>query len=179
MRSYLSGLLFVLIFGGAAIGEIPAQTRGRATVKKSSSADNSETLSARATLLKMDGVLLAAIWDADLVALRKIADESLLYTSFSGETLNKEQWIKTMEKVVPGTASYQVENSRILLEGNLAVVSGDLNIKFKEVYDNGGFREGSGRQHYIHIYQRKNDRWFFVVGQMTPVAKYLWKSGNR
>jgi len=179
MRSYFCGLFFVLVLGCATAGECTAQGRGRGTVKKSSSSGNPGTLSTTREVLRTDGLLLAAIWDADAVALRKIADESLQYTSYSGEMLNKEQWIKTLEKIVPGTASYQVSNTRILLEGNMAVVSGNLNIKFKEAYDNGAFREGSGQQQYTHIYQRKNNQWFFVFGQMTPVAKYLWKFRNQ
>jgi hypothetical protein len=154
----------------------PAQTKRRnLSGKKHSAWSQSSIINGQKEVLHTDGLLLAAIWDADDAARQKLADDKLLYTSYSGETLNKEKWIKSVEKIVPGVASYQTKNTKVLLQGEMAIVTGDLNVQFREEYDNGEYREGNGWQRYIHVYQKKNNQWLLVLGQMTPIAKYLWK----
>lgn len=138
-----------------------------------------ETSSEQKKVLETDTRLLDAIWNADVPVRKAIADESLVYTSYSGERLNKTNWINSVEKITPGMAEYRAKNVQVLMQGTMAVVSGDLNIDFKMPEPNGVFREGSGFHRYIHIYRKKNNQWFLVMGQMTPVAKYLWKFQNR
>lgn len=152
------------------IGKMPFQKHGKHQRKTSFE---------QKKVLETDTLLLDAIWNADVPVRKAIADKSLVYTSYSGERLNKTNWINSVEKITPGMAKYKVKNVQILMQGTMAVVSGDLNIDFKMPEPNGVFREGSGFHRYIHVYQKKNNQWLLVKGQMTPVAKYLWKFQNQ
>lgn len=172
MTAIFLGFLFLM--GGDCF----AQTNGKTSVHKNGNHSH-EASSEQKKVLETDSHLLDAIWNADVPVRESIADESLVYTSYSGERLDKTNWINSVAKITPGMAEYKAKNVHILMQGNIAIVTGDLNINFKMPEPNGVFREGSGFHRYMHIYQKKNNQWLLVMGQMTPVAKYLWKFQNQ
>lgn len=177
MKRYLCWFAVILSLAYCITGYCVAQTQRRSAHKKQLGGYSNahHVLSERKAVLQTDSDLLSAIWNADVTARQKLADDSLLYTSYAGETLSKTQWIESVKKIDLSMASYQTKDIHILLKGSIAIVTGSIGIRFREEYENGGSREGSGWQRYTHVYQKKGNQWFLVIGQMTPIAKYLWK----
>jgi len=146
--------LFVIMF--ATVSIICAQARPKKQPK----------IEAEEQLLKINKEYDEALVRGDTAALERIFGDEFIYTSTSGEVLNKQQQLELIRSGAMKIASGASENVQVRSYGNIALVFGSFIAKgeFKgQAFDS--------TERYTSIWLKRGGRWQLIAEQGTLVSK--------
>lgn len=107
---------------------------------------------------------LAAIHQADWVALDQLSADDLTYTHMSGMIQNKPEYMQDMREK-PRT--YRRSDLRVRLFGDVAVMNGMLDVDMRASADGTPARRLHGRT--VQVWALRDGRWQMVAFQATAV----------
>lgn len=96
------------------------------------------------------------------IALRRLVDERFTLNSANGTTSGREELIKSVLKMK--MVGQTVRERSMLLEGNVAIVFGTADIRFKAE----GKPETLSSLRYTSTYVKRGTQWRLIALQMQP-----------
>jgi ketosteroid isomerase-like protein len=124
------------------------------------------TIEAEQELLKINKEYDEALVRGDTAALERIFGEEFIYTSTSGEVLNKPQQLELFRSGAMKIASGASDDVQVRLYGNIALVIGSFIAKgqFKgQPFDS--------TERYTSVWVKRGGRWQLIAEQGTLVPK--------
>ena len=152
MKQFIASLFLLL----AATSVVCAQTKG----KKDSA------LRAEQELLKVNKEYDEALVRGDTLALDRIFGEEFIYTSTSGEVVNKSQQLELIRSGQMKIEAGASDDVQVRLYGSMALVIGSFKAKgqFKgQAFDS--------TERYTSVWVKRGGRWQLIAEQGTLVAK--------
>lgn len=151
MKQFIVSLVIVLV----TVSMVFAQAR----TKK-------PTIDVEQELLKINKEYDKALVRGDIGALERIFGDEFIYTSTSGEVLNKRQQLELIRSGAMKIASGASENVQIRPYGNIALVIGSFIAKgqFKG-------RAFDSTERYTSVWVKRGGRWQLIAEQGTLVPK--------
>jgi ketosteroid isomerase-like protein len=145
--------LFILL---AATSVVFAQTKG----KKDSA------MRAEQELLKVNKEYDEALVRGDISALERIFGEEFIYTSTSGEVVNKSQQLELIRSGQMKIESGASDDVQVRLYGNMALVIGSF--KAKGQFKGQAFES---TERYTSVWAKRGVRWQLIAEQGTLIPK--------
>ena len=152
MKQFIAALILLL----AATPVVCAQTKA----KKDSA------MRAEQGLLKVNNEYDEALVRGDTSALERIFGEEFIYTSTSGEVVNKSQQLELIRSGQMKIESGASDDVQVRLYGNIALVIGSFKAKgqFKgQAFDS--------TERYTSVWVKRGGRWQLIAEQGTLVPK--------
>lgn len=152
MKQFIASLFLLL----AASSVVFAQTKG----KKDSA------MGAERELLKVNKEYDEGLVRGDTSALDRIFGEEFIYTSTSGEVVNKSQQLELIRSGQMKIESGASDNVQVRFYGNMALVIGSFKAKgqFKgQAFDS--------TERYTSVWVKRGGRWQLIAEQGTLVPK--------
>jgi ketosteroid isomerase-like protein len=121
---------------------------------------------AKQDLLRINKEYDEALVRGDTIALERIFGDEFVYTSTSGEVLNKSQQLGLIKSGAMKIASGSSEDIQVRLYGNIALMMGSFIAKgqFKgEAFDS--------TERYTSVWVKRAGRWQLIAEQGTLVPK--------
>lgn len=125
-----------------------------------------QTIGIEQELLKINKEYDEALVRGDVVALERIFGDEFIYTSTSGEAVNKSQQLELLRSGTMKLASGASEDVQVRLYGNVAVVIGSF--KAKGQFKGKAF---DSIERYTSVWVKRAGRWQLVAEQGTLVSK--------
>ncbi len=117
-------------------------------------------------LVKLENSWKEAVIRRDAAALQRLYADEYLSTDQEGMVWNKAQDIDIDTKGVSRLASYKLDDVKVRLYGDVAVVTGHNSSK-GTLHGNAA----SGQSRFTDVFVKRDGRWQCVASQATPVAK--------
>jgi ketosteroid isomerase-like protein len=136
------------------------------TVFTQSGTKKKPTVDVKQDLLRVNKEYDEALVRGDAVALERIFGEEFVYTSTSGEVLNKSQQLEQIKSGALKIASGTSEGVQVRLYGNIALMLGSF-------IANGQFRGQAfdSTERYTSIWVKRAGRWQLIAEQGTLVPR--------
>lgn len=136
------------------------------TVFAQSGTKKKPTTNDKQNLLRLNKEYDEALVRGDAVALERIFGDEFVYTSTSGEVLNKSQQLELIKSGALKITSGSSEGVQVRLYGNIALVLGNFiaNGQFKgQAFDS--------TERYTSVWVKRAGRWQLIAEQGTLVPR--------
>ena len=151
MKKFIASFLIILVTVSIVFAQAPAKK---------------QTIDAKQELLKINKEYDEALVRGDIAALERIFGDEFIYTSTSGEVVNKPQQLELIRSGAMKISSGASDDVQVRPYGNIGLVIGSFIAKgqFKgQAFDS--------TERYTSVWVKRGGRWQLIAEQGTLVPK--------
>ena len=119
------------------------------------------------TLIKLENDWKQAVINRDAAALQRLYADDYMSTDLEGSSWNKAEDIEIDTKGMFKLLSFKLDDMKVRVYGDTAVVTGRIASKGKDV----GNKDVSARYRFTDVFVKRDNRWQCVSSASTPITR--------